>query len=61
MLDRPSRRKQVHDLVPVRHEPVGDMRAVATFSRHKDLRTLSRYHDNRSDLAGKVAALVAAE
>ena len=39
----------------------GDMRAVAKFSRHKDLRTLSRYRDNRPDLAGKVAALVAAE
>jgi integrase/recombinase XerC len=39
----------------------GDVRAVATFSRHKDLRPLSRYHDNRQDLAGKVAALVAEE
>ena len=39
----------------------GDVRAVATFSRHKDLRTLSRYRDNRPDLAGKVASLVAAE
>ena len=39
----------------------GDMRAVATFSRHKDLRTLSHYRDNRPDLAGNVAALVAAE
>ena len=39
----------------------GDMRAVAKFSRHKDLRTLSRYRDNRPDLAGKVASLVAAE
>jgi integrase len=39
----------------------GDVRAVATFSRHKDLRTLSRYPDNRPDLAGKVASLVAAE
>ena len=39
----------------------GDMRAVATFSRHKDLRTLSRYVGSRSDLAGKVASLVAAE
>ena len=38
----------------------GDMRAVATFSRHQDLRTLSRYRDNRPDLAGKVASLVAA-
>jgi hypothetical protein len=37
----------------------GDMQAVATFSRHKDLHSLSRYRDNRSDLAGKVAALVA--
>src|SRR4051794_12832088 len=39
----------------------GDVRAVATFSRHKDLRPLSRYRDNRQDLAGKIAALVAAE
>src|SRR5689334_20976337 len=39
----------------------GDVRAVAQFSRHKDLRTLSRYRDNRPDLAGKVASLVAAE
>src|SRR4051794_1306128 len=39
----------------------GDMRAVATFSRHQDLRTLSRYRDNRPDLAGNVASLVAAE
>jgi hypothetical protein len=37
------------------------MRAVAKFSRHKDLRTLSRYRDNRPGLAGKVASLVAAE
>ena len=39
----------------------GDVRAVAKFSRHQDLRTLSRYRDNRPDLAGNVAALVAAE
>src|SRR3954467_12719751 len=39
----------------------GDVRAVATFSRHQDLHTLSRYHDNRPDLAGTVASLVAAE
>jgi integrase/recombinase XerC len=39
----------------------GDVRAVAKFSRHKDLRTLSRYRDNRPGLAGNVAALVAAE
>src|SRR5215213_4466764 len=39
----------------------GDVRAVATFSRHKDLHTLSRYRDNRPGLAGKVASFVAAE
>jgi integrase/recombinase XerC len=39
----------------------GDVQAVAKFSRHKDLRTLSRYRGNRPDLAGKVASLVAAE
>src|SRR3954449_7714744 len=39
----------------------GDMRAVAKFSRHKDLRSLRRYDDNRQDLAGKVAGLVATE
>jgi integrase/recombinase XerC len=39
----------------------GDVHAVAKFSRHKDLRPLSRYRDNRQDLAGKVAALIAEE
>jgi integrase/recombinase XerC len=39
----------------------GDVRAVAEFSRHKDLRPLSRYCDNRQELAGKVAALIAEE
>jgi integrase/recombinase XerC len=39
----------------------GDVQAVAKFSRHKDLRSLSRYRGNRPDLAGKVASLVAAE
>jgi integrase/recombinase XerC len=37
----------------------GDLRAVQRFSRHSDLRTLTRYDDNRSDMAGAVAALVA--
>lgn len=37
----------------------GDLRAVARFSRHKKLETLSRYDDNRADLAGKVAQMVA--
>ena len=30
---------------------------VAKFSRHQDLRTLSRYRDNRRDLAGKLEPL----
>lgn len=37
----------------------GDVRRVARFSRHRDLRTLTVYDDNRQDLAGAVAALVA--
>jgi integrase/recombinase XerC len=39
----------------------GDVRAVADFSRHKDLRPLGRYRDSRYDLAGKVSRLVAEE
>jgi integrase/recombinase XerC len=39
----------------------GDVRAVAEFSRHRDLRPLGRYGDNRYGLAGKVARLVAEE
>lgn len=39
----------------------GDVRAVQRFSRHKDVRVLSTYDDNRQDLAGEVARLVAAE
>ena len=37
----------------------GDVRRVAKFSRHRDLRTLTIYDDNRTDLAGEVDALVA--
>lgn len=37
----------------------GDLRAVQRFSRHKDIKTIGRYDDNRSDLGGQVAALVA--
>ena len=37
----------------------GDVRAVQRFSRHADPRTLLRYDDNRQDLGGEVAALVA--
>jgi len=37
----------------------GDVRRVQKFSRHADVRTLSLYDDNRQDLAGEVARLVA--
>ncbi len=39
----------------------GDVRAVQKFSRHRDLRTLMVYDDNRSDLAGEVAAIVSSK
>jgi integrase/recombinase XerC len=38
----------------------GNVRAVQRFSRHRDVRILSIYDDNRLDLAGNVARLVAA-
>jgi len=38
----------------------GNVRAVQRFSRHRDLRILTIYDDNRLDLAGDVARLVAA-
>src|SRR5664280_2297940 len=38
----------------------GNVRAVQKFSRHRDLRVLTRYDDNRVDLGGEVARLVAA-
>jgi integrase/recombinase XerC len=37
----------------------GNVRAVQKFSRHRDLRVLNTYDDNRADLAGDVARLVA--
>ena len=37
----------------------GNMRAVQRFSRHRDSRVLGRYDDNRQDLGGEVARLVA--
>lgn len=37
----------------------GNIRAVQKFSRHVDVRTLEVYDDNREDLGGKVAAIVA--
>lgn len=39
----------------------GDVRAVQQFSRHADMRILTVYDDNRLDLAGDVARLVAGE
>lgn len=38
----------------------GDLRSVQRFSRHRDPRSLLPYDDNRQDLGGKVAELVAA-
>lgn len=38
----------------------GDVRQVQKFSRHRDVRTLTRYDDARHDIAGDVAKRVAA-
>jgi integrase/recombinase XerC len=37
----------------------GDVRKVQRFSRHMDVRVLSRYDDSRADFGGEVARLVA--
>ena len=37
----------------------GDVRRVQRFARHRDVKVTIRYDDNRADLAGAVAALVA--
>lgn len=37
----------------------GNVRAAAKFSRHRDVRVLDRYDDNRTDIAGEMANLVA--
>lgn len=37
----------------------GDVRAVAGFSRHRDIRTVMIYDDNRRDEAGRIAEMVA--
>jgi integrase/recombinase XerC len=42
------------------HATQGNVRAVQRFSRHADVRTLQVYDDNREDLGGKVAAMIAA-
>lgn len=36
-----------------------DIRTVARYSRHRNIQTLTIYDDNRQDLAGAVAAVVA--
>ena len=36
----------------------GNVREVQRFSRHKDIRTLNIYDDNRQDLAGNIAKLI---
>jgi integrase/recombinase XerC len=38
----------------------GNTRAVQKYSRHKDIRVLAAYDDNRTDLGGDIARLVAA-
>ena len=38
----------------------GNVRAVQRYSRHRNLSTLNLYDDNRTDLGGDVARLVAA-
>jgi integrase/recombinase XerC len=39
----------------------GNVRAVQRFSRHRDVRTLQTYDDNRADLGGQMAVLVVDE
>jgi len=36
----------------------GNIRAVQKFSRHRDVRVLQTYDDNRADLAGEMASLI---
>jgi integrase/recombinase XerC len=38
----------------------GNVRAVQKFSRHRDVRVIERYDDNRTDMAGQVARRLAA-
>jgi integrase/recombinase XerC len=37
----------------------GNVRAVQKFSRHKDVRVIERYDDNRKDIAGEIAKRIA--
>ena len=49
-----------HAAIAAALDLTGDLRAVRRFSRHRDVWTVGRYDDNRADLGGKVAQLVAA-
>ena len=48
-----------HTAITAALDLTGDLRAVQRFSRHRDVRVLTRYDDNRTDLGGKIAAAVA--
>jgi integrase/recombinase XerC len=50
-----------HAAITAALDLTGDLRAVQRFSRHKDVRTLTVYDDNRQDLGGDVARRVAAQ
>ncbi len=50
-----------HAAITAALDLTGDLRAVQRFSRHKDVRVLTRYDDNRQDLGGDVARRVAAQ
>lgn len=49
-----------HAAITAALDLTGDLRAVQRFSRHRDVRVLTVYDDNRTDLGGRVAARVAA-
>lgn len=50
-----------HAAITAALDLTGDLRAVQRFSRHRDVRVLSVYDDNREDLGGDVARRVAAQ
>ena len=43
----------------IRHAPAAADHTAQRFSRHKDVRTLEKYDDNRTDLAGDLARRLA--
>ena len=50
-----------HAAITAALDLTGDLRAVQRFSRHRDVRVLTLYDDNRTDLGGDVARRVAAQ